>query len=138
MWEGGTHLAAFITHGGGKLPVKEFTGLTHHTDWIPTLVRTNRLQRAALTLTSRVSVHRLGIICLTTFSFTKVAAGNGTLVDDVQPAMDGMNLWPAFIDPSAVAGPRDSVILNVDITNNARVLCFFWGSCVDLNAPATH
>ena len=40
LWEGGTHLAALI-HGGPAvgLPAgKNFTGLMHHADWVPTLV----------------------------------------------------------------------------------------------------
>lgn len=39
MWEGGTHLTAFAVHGGGLLPQgKNYTGLAHHADWLPTLV----------------------------------------------------------------------------------------------------
>jgi hypothetical protein len=36
--QGGTHLAAFAHHGGGKIRVGNFTGLMHHCDWAATLV----------------------------------------------------------------------------------------------------
>jgi hypothetical protein len=128
MWEGGTHLAAFITHGGDKLPVKEFTGLTHHTDWIPTLVRLparGKTQSVPCCLCRLLS--KASCVC----PFPQVAAGNGTLTDTVKPAMDGINMWPAFMDPSSVSGPRDSVILNVDVTNNVRV-CVMSASGFDM------
>ena len=36
--------------------------------------------------------------------------------------MDGINLWPAFTDAKAVSGPRDRVILNIDVTNNVGAM----------------
>ena len=36
LWEGGTHLSAFVH--SPMLPRKNFSGLAHHGDWLPTLL----------------------------------------------------------------------------------------------------
>ena len=89
MWEGGTHLVGFV-HAAGHLPSapKNFTGLMHQADWVPTL---------------------LG------------AAGVAKLNDSAKPPMDGVDMWPALSDPTAITGPRTSVLLNVDPTNQMQL-----------------
>jgi len=91
MWEGGTHITGFI-HAPSLFPAapKNFTGLMHQCDWVPTL---------------------LG------------AAGvNATAENATLPPLDGINMWPALSDPSALSGPRTSVLLNVDPTNQGTKL----------------
>lgn len=86
-WEGGTHLSAFVHHGGGLLPPKRFTGLAHHADWVPTLVE----------------------------------AGGGTLNDSAMPPLDGVSIWKALLARDDSPGPRDHIVVNVDVTNQAAL-----------------
>jgi hypothetical protein len=90
-WEGGTHLTGFV-HAPTALPAphRNFSGLVHQCDWVPTL---------------------LG-----------AAGALATLNDTASPPMDGINLWPYLADPANVTGPRTSVLLNVDPTNQGSQL----------------
>ena len=100
MWEGGTHLAGFV-HAPTRLPAKpkNFTGLVHQADWVPTLVGAAGAQVDP----QGVAAHRLR---------------TGHAHPDDLPPIDGFDLWSFFADEVNVTGPRTSVLLNVDVTNN--------------------
>ncbi len=50
------------------------------------------------------------------------AAGVRSLNDTATPPMDGLDMWPALASPTDVLGPRRSVLLNVDPTNQGAAL----------------
>ena len=50
------------------------------------------------------------------------ASGVVAVNDSVTPPMDGLNMWPALLNPADVHGPRRSVLLNVDPTNQGGEL----------------
>ena len=112
MWEGGTHITGVI-HSPSHLPAqpKNFTGLVHQADWVPTL-----LGAAGVELGPH-AVAGAGPESLPSAmdhsSSSKHGVGGGNV-----PPLDGMNLWPFFSDATNVTGPRTSVLLNVDVTNN--------------------
>lgn len=95
-WEGGTHLTGFV-HAPSRLPAqpKNFTGLMHQCDLVPTLLGAAGLTPNA---SDRVIVSSEG--------------GEATPSQPLPP-MDGMNMWPFLANTSATDGPRTSVILNV-------------------------
>lgn len=51
-------------------------------------------------------------------TLTAAAGRAGPLNDTAVPAPDGVNMWSSLTDASKTEGPRTSVLLNVDQTNN--------------------
>ena len=87
-----------MIHGGPSVGLprgKNFTGFMHHADWIPTF-----LAAAAAT---------------TSGSITRASEDADVGAVDI---MSGLSIWSALCDRnSSNLGPRNSVVLNVDPTN---------------------
>lgn len=97
-WEGGTHITGFV-HAPKHInaSAKNFTGLMHECDWLPTL-----LGAAGVPVNAALEMQK-GL-----------------------PAMDGINMWPylatdGITDDRYNGGPRTSVLLNV--CNNLKSQC---------------